>query len=79
MDALEGPCASTLHAGGTNRTGVPIRMESCGELVLRTEWDMNRDGVFDCREDQFVANTGAFTWTGRSWIKAPPDSGCPPD
>lgn len=77
LNSAEGPCLATVHVG-TSDAGVPYRAEACGELLLRVDWDLDRNGTYDCRENQFVREEGAFVRSRFSWVQAPPDSGCPP-
>jgi hypothetical protein len=77
LDTPEGVCVADVRVV-TSKAGVPVRLESCGEVLLRVEWDLNRDGVFDCRMNQFTPDEGLFLLEGNTWRPAPPNFKSPP-
>ena len=77
-DTPEGPCMTNISETRTGDSGVLTRVESCGELVLRVDWDLDSDGVFDCREEQFRSSGGALMRINDEWRPASLGSGCPP-
>jgi len=38
--------------------GIPGSAERGGEILLRVNWDLDRDGTWDCRLKQFSADQG---------------------
>jgi len=73
-----GPCVTTFTRFVSD-AGIPGRGEACGEILLRVDWDLDRDGTWDCRVKQFTADEGVYVRSSGGWSRAPPDSGCPPE